>query len=42
LMLIKRGDMMEIPHGESYLKKGDTVLVFGTDTALIDTRNRLS
>jgi len=30
-----------IPHGESYLKTGDILLVFGTQTAFEDTRHKL-
>lgn len=42
LILYKRGDLMELPHGDTPLMKGDTVFVFGTNTALEDTREKLS
>jgi Trk K+ transport system NAD-binding subunit len=42
LVLIQRGMDKFIPHGESYLKRGDILIVFGTDPALEDTRNRCS
>jgi len=38
LMMIKRDDNFLIPHGDTYLKNGDTLLVFGTQTAFEDTR----
>jgi len=40
LMLIKRGDDMHVPHGETYFKSGDTVFVFGTVTAIQDFREK--
>lgn len=42
LILYKRGDIMELPHGNTLLMKGDTVFVFGTISALEDTREKLS
>ncbi len=41
LMIIKRGNESYIPHGETYLRKGDILHVFGTDTALEDTRKKM-
>lgn len=40
LMLIRRANNMYIPHGETYLKRGDVVNVFGTVTALDDIRSK--
>ncbi len=42
LILIQRGTNNFIPHGESLLKRGDVLIVFGTDAALEDTRVRCS
>ena len=42
LMLIKRGSNMYIPHGDTYLKIGDIINVFGSDSALIDIRAKLT
>ncbi len=42
LMIIKRGNNSYIPHGETYLRKGDILHVFGTDTALEDTRKKVT
>jgi len=41
LMIIKRGNESYIPHGETYLRTGDILHVFGTDTALEDTRKKV-
>jgi len=41
LMMLRRGGNYNIPHGESYLKTGDILLVFGTQTAFEDTRYKL-
>ncbi len=41
LMMLRRGNGFSIPHGESYLKTGDILLVFGTQTAFEDTRHKL-
>ena len=40
LMLIKRGEEMHIPHGDTLLKFHDTVIVFGTESAQEDIRNK--
>ncbi len=42
LVLIQRGTDNFIPHGESVLKRGDVLIVFGTGAALEDTRSRCS
>ncbi|MCK4676638.1 MAG: cation:proton antiporter [Bacteroidales bacterium] len=42
LMLIRRGNEMVVPHGDTYLKSGDVVVVFATDTAMDDFRKRFS
>lgn len=41
LMIIKRGNISHIPHGETYIRIGDILHVFGTATALEDTRNKV-
>jgi len=41
LMIIKRGNSSYIPHGETYLRIGDVLHVFGTATALEDTRKKV-
>lgn len=41
LLLVRKGKDIIIPHGDTYLRKGDTVTVFGTETALEETRNML-
>ncbi|MCF6342739.1 MAG: monovalent cation:proton antiporter family protein [Bacteroidales bacterium] len=42
LMMVKRGNNFYIPHGETYFRLGDVLHVFGTDTALEDTRRKIS
>jgi Kef-type K+ transport system membrane component KefB len=42
VLLHKRGDITELPHGNTILKNGDKVFVFGTPTALKDTRTKIS
>ena len=42
LMLIRRGNEMVVPHGDTYLKSGDVVVVFASDTAMNDFRRRFS
>jgi len=42
LMMVKRDNNFFIPHGNTYLKKGDKLLVFGTQTAFEDTRFKVS
>lgn len=41
LIMVKRGNSLFIPHGETYLKTGDILNIFGTDSALEDTREKL-
>ena len=41
LMMIKRGNSFTIPHGESYIRTGDILFVFGTQTAFEDTRHKV-
>jgi Trk K+ transport system NAD-binding subunit len=36
-MMIKSGDEIKIPHGDTYLRKGDVLHVFGTTIALQET-----
>ncbi|HKK11034.1 MAG TPA: NAD-binding protein, partial [Bacteroidales bacterium] len=40
-LLYKHDDIMDLPHGNTRLHVGDTVFVFGTDSALQDTRTKL-
>jgi len=42
LMMVKRGNNSFIPHGETFFRLGDVVHVFGTDSALEDSRSKLS
>jgi Trk K+ transport system NAD-binding subunit len=42
LMMVKRENSFFIPHGDTYLKIGDILLVFGTHTAFDETRNLLA
>jgi len=42
LLLIKRGNEMTIPHGQTYFQIGDIVTVFGTETALETIKAQLS
>ena len=41
LMMIKREERIYIPHGETYFRLGDVVHVFGTNTAMDETREKL-
>ncbi len=41
LILVRRGEDLYIPHGETILRTGDTLTVFGTGSALEDTRKQL-
>ena len=40
-MMIKRENSFFIPHGDTYLKTGDILLVFCTRTAFEDTQYKL-
>jgi Kef-type K+ transport system membrane component KefB len=42
LMMVKRDNSYYIPHGETYFKLGDVLHVFGTDSALENTREKMS
>jgi len=42
LILVQRGADNFIPHGESYLKRGDILMIFGTAIALEETMKRCS
>ena len=41
LMMLKRGNSFYIPHGETYFRAGDILHVFGTDSALEHTRQKV-
>jgi Kef-type K+ transport system membrane component KefB/Trk K+ transport system NAD-binding subunit len=41
LIMIKRGNNLFIPHGETYLKTGDVLNILGTDSALENSREKL-
>ena len=41
LMMVKRENSFFIPHGETYFRVGDTLVVFGTQTAFEDTRGKV-
>ena len=41
LMMITRDKSSFIPHGETYLRQGDLLHVFGTQTALEDVRKKV-
>ena len=41
LILVKRGNNLFIPHGETYLKTGDVLNILATDSALENTREKL-
>ncbi len=42
LMLVKKGDKMQVPHGDTCLKQGDTVIVFGTRSAMEQVKQRFT
>lgn len=42
IMMIKREGNMYVPHGDTYLRLGDIVNVFGTNVAIEDYREKLS
>lgn len=42
LIMAKSNTTLFIPHGETYLKAGDILYIFGTDTALEDTREKFA
>ena len=41
LIMIKRGNSFFIPHGDTYFRKGDVLLVFGTQTAFENIRYKM-
>jgi CPA2 family monovalent cation:H+ antiporter-2 len=41
LIMIKRDNSFFIPHGETYFRTGDILQVFGTNTALHNTREKM-
>jgi Trk K+ transport system NAD-binding subunit len=41
LMMIRRENSLFIPHGETYLRVGDILMMFGTQTAFDDTLRRV-
>ena len=41
LIMVKRGNTLFIPHGETYLKTGDILNILGTDSALENTREKI-
>ena len=41
LMMVRRENSFSIPHGETYFRVGDTLVVFGTQTAFEDTRSKV-
>jgi Kef-type K+ transport system membrane component KefB len=42
LMMVKRDNSFFIPHGATYFRTGDILHVFGTNTALLDTREKMT
>lgn len=42
ILLYKRGDSMELPNGDTVLRRGDTLFAFGTTSALRDTREKFT
>jgi Trk K+ transport system NAD-binding subunit len=42
IMLLTRGNEKHVPHGNTYLKKGDVITIFGTGTAIEEIREVIS
>lgn len=42
LMMVRRDNSYYIPHGETYFRTGDVLHIFGTNTAMEDTRQKLT
>jgi Trk K+ transport system NAD-binding subunit len=42
IMLLIRGNEKYVPHGNTYLKLGDVITIFGTGTAIEEIRNIIS
>lgn len=41
LILVTRGNSIDIPHGETYLRTGDVITVFGTGSAIDSIREKV-
>jgi len=41
LIMVKRGNSFFIPHGDTYFRRGDVLLVFGTQTAFENIRYKV-
>jgi len=41
LIMVKRGNSFYIPHGDTYFKVGDILMIFGTQTAMEDTERKM-
>ncbi|MBW6459668.1 MAG: monovalent cation:proton antiporter family protein, partial [Bacteroidales bacterium] len=41
ILLVRKSDEIVIPHGDTYLRKGDIVTIFGTESALTEIRKLL-
>lgn len=42
LMLLKRGNEMEVPHGDTHLYLGDTLTIIGSETAINDFKGKFT
>lgn len=42
LMLLKRGNEMEVPHGDTHLYLGDTLTIIGSETAIDDFKDKFT
>lgn len=42
IILVTRGNEKYVPHGETYLRAGDVITVFGTGSAIEEIRNTIS
>jgi len=40
IIIVRRGQQVEIPHGDTYLREGDVITVMGTDAAMEDFRTK--
>lgn len=40
-IIAKTGNSMYVPKGDTYLRTGDILNVFGTDTALMNIRQKM-
>ena len=41
ILLVRKADEIVIPHGDTYLRKGDIVTAFGTESALLEIKQLL-